>query len=163
MDHGGAGRTARGRRARPSEARHALDDRDHPRGPRRVTLYVDSSALAKRYVAEPDSDAAEAILLADPRWVTAGHTYVEVTLALARRLDEDDVSRAQESFERDWARIHVVCRRAAAIGVVTGARTLDALHLAAAERAVGRSGPLFTFDVRLAQVARSMGFAVLGA
>ena len=134
-----------------------------------MTLYVDSSALAKRYVAEPDSDAAEAILLADARWVTAGHTYVEVTLALARRLDEDDVSRAQESFERDWARIHVVrlddvvCRRAAAIGVATGARTLDALHLAAAERAVGRSGPLFTFDVRLAQVARSMGFAVLGA
>ena len=134
-----------------------------------MTLYVDSSALAKRYVAEPDSDAAESILLADPRWVTAGHTYVEIALALARRLDEDDVSRAKEAFERDWARIHVVnlddvvCRRAAAIGAVTGARTLDALHLAAAERAVGRSGPLFTFDVRLAQIARSMGFAVLGA
>jgi predicted nucleic acid-binding protein len=133
-----------------------------------VTLYVDSSALAKRYVAEPDSDAAEAILLSDLRWVTARHTYVEVALALAKRLDEDDVTRAQEAFERDWARIHVVslddvvCRRAAAIGVVTGARTLDALHLAAAERAVGRSGPLLTFDVRLAQVARSMGFPVLG-
>jgi len=134
-----------------------------------VTVYVDSSALAKRYVAEPDSDAAEALLLSDLRWVTAGHTYIEVTLALARRLEEDDVSRAQEAFERDWARIlvvgldDVVCRRAAAIGVVTGARTLDALHLAAAERAVGRSTPLITFDLRLAQAARSMGFAVLGA
>ncbi len=134
-----------------------------------MTLYVDSSALAKRYVAESDSDAAEAILLADTRWVTAGHTYVEVTLALARRLHEDDVPRAQEAFERDWQRIlvvgldDVVCRRAAAIGVVIGTRTLDALHLAAAERSVGRAGPLVTFDVRLAQVARSMGFSVLGA
>jgi len=134
-----------------------------------VTLYVDSSALAKRYVAEPDSDAAEALLLSDPRWVTAGHAYIEVTLAFARRLHEDDVPRAQEAFERDWQRIHVVglddvvCRRAAAIGVVTGARTLDALHLAAAERAVGRSTPIVTFDVRLAQAARSLGFSVLGS
>jgi len=62
-----------------------------------VTVYVDSSALARRYVAEPDSDAAEALLLSDPRWVTAGHTYVEVTLALARRLDVPVLT-----AERQW-------------------------------------------------------------
>lgn len=31
-----------------------------------MTLYVDSSALIKRYVAEADSDDADAILLAIP-------------------------------------------------------------------------------------------------
>jgi predicted nucleic acid-binding protein len=47
-----------------------------------VTLYVDSSALIKRHVAEADSDHADAILLCDPDWVTGRHTYVEVSLAI---------------------------------------------------------------------------------
>jgi predicted nucleic acid-binding protein len=56
----------------------------------------------------------------------------------------------------------VVCRRAAELGIATGARSLDALHLAAAERAGGRSIPIITYDVRLGQAARSLGFAVVG-
>ncbi len=134
-----------------------------------MTLYVDSSALAKRYVAEADSDTAEAILLDDPEWVSANHTFVEVVLALSRRLEEADVGPALAGFDSDWRRTLVValddtvCRRAAEIGRVTGSRTLDALHLAAAERAGGRSLPLVTFDLRLAQAARALGFAVIGA
>ena len=49
------------------------------------------------------------------------------------------------------------------MGVVTGCRTLDALHLAAAERSGGRSLPIVTFDRRLAQAARSVGFTVIGS
>ena len=56
----------------------------------------------------------------------------------------------------------VVCRRAAELGIAAAARSLDALHLAAAERAGGRTLPVFTFDVRLAQAARALGFAVVG-
>ena len=134
-----------------------------------MTLYVDSSALAKRYVAEADSDTAEAILLDDPDWVSANHTFVEVALALSRRLDDPNVWPALAEFDSDWRRTLVValddavCRRAAEIGRVTGSRTLDALHLAAAERAGGRSIPFVTFDQRLAQAARALGFTVLGA
>lgn len=40
---------------------------------------------------------------------------------------------------------------------------MDALHLAAAERAGGRSMAIVTYDVRLGQAARSLGFAVIGA
>ena len=43
-----------------------------------MTLYVDSSALIKRYVAEDDSEVADAILLGDTEWVTGRHTFVEV-------------------------------------------------------------------------------------
>ena len=43
-----------------------------------MSLYVDSSALLKRYVDEPDSDAAETLLGSDPSLVTARHTIVEV-------------------------------------------------------------------------------------
>ena len=55
-----------------------------------------------------------------------------------------------------------VSRRAAELGIASGSRALDALHLAAAERAGGRSLPVFTFDIRLAQAARSLGFPVVG-
>jgi len=133
-----------------------------------VTLYVDSSALVKRYVAEDDSDRADAILLADPDWVTGRHTYVEVSLALHRRLGEAERQAAVEAFEQDWARTFVVAldervsRRGAELGIASGSRALDALHLAAAERAGGRSLPVFTFDVRLAQAARALGFSVVG-
>ena len=134
-----------------------------------MTLYVDSSALIKRYVAEEGSDLAEAALLADTEWVTGRHTFVEIMLALHRRLGDAELGVATLAFERDWERSFVValddavCRRAADFGVATGARSLDALHLAAADRAGGRSVPIVTFDIRLGHAARSLGFSVIGA
>ena len=133
-----------------------------------MTLYVDSSALIRRYVAEDDSEAAEAILLADPEWVTGRHTYVEIMLAIHRRLDDSAREIASAGFERDWQRTFVValddavCRRAAELGAAVGARSLDALHLAAAERAGGHSMTIVTYDVRLGHAARSLGFGVVG-
>jgi predicted nucleic acid-binding protein len=100
--------------------------------------------------------------------VTGHHTYVEVSLALHRRLDEAARQSAVDAFEEDWARTFVVAldetvsRRAAELGITSGSRALDALHLAAAERAGGRSLPVFTFDVRLAYAARALGFPVVG-
>lgn len=46
---------------------------------------------------------------------------------------------------------------------MTGSWTLDALHLAAAEQAGGRELPFVTFDLRLAEAARALGFTVIGA
>jgi predicted nucleic acid-binding protein len=97
-------------------------------GSGRVGLYVDSSALPKRYVDEPDSDAAEDLRAL---WIV--------------ELDE------------------VTCETAAGIAEMTGVRTLDALHLAAAQRAGGPGFPFLTFDVRQAQAARTLGLAVVGA
>jgi uncharacterized protein len=134
-----------------------------------VTVYVDSSALIKRYVAEEGSDQAEALLLADTEWVTGRHTLVEVALAIHRRLGDRERGLATTAFERDWERTFVValdeavCRRAAEFGIGTGARSLDALHLAAADRAGGRSLPILTFDIRLGLAARALGFNVIGA
>lgn len=133
--------------------------------------YVDSSVLLKRYVLEPESDQAQRFLLSDVDWVTAAHTEVEVRRNLTRRLDgsPDLLSRACGLFTDDWQRLHVVrldrdtCRLAAELAEVTGARTLDALHLAAVHRAGAPAVRLLTFDVRLAQVARGLGWTVLGA
>lgn len=45
-------------------------------------MYVDTSALLKRYVEEPDSDRAEGLLRLDPDWLTARHTLAAAVRAL---------------------------------------------------------------------------------
>jgi hypothetical protein len=134
-----------------------------------VSLYVDSSALLKRYIDEPDSDGAEALLTSDPSLLTARHTMVEVRRNLARLLDGRALTAARRAFARDLDAISLVeldattCDAAAAIAEVTGVRSLDALHLAAARRIGGPAVPFLTFDVRQAQAARALGLTVVGA
>lgn len=134
-----------------------------------MPLYVDSSALLKRYVDEPDSERCEALLLADPVWVTGRHTLVEVRRNLPRLLEGEALAAAREQFEADWRRMNVVeldevtGEIAADVAEATGARSLDALHLGAASRAGKGALSLLTFDVRLAQAARALGVTVLGA
>jgi predicted nucleic acid-binding protein len=133
-----------------------------------MTLYVDSSALVKRYVSEPDSPRARELLAADDERVTARHTVVEVRRALARLLDGRELRQARVAFERDLDTFAIVeldeatCELAATTAERTGARTLDALHLGAAQRVGGQAITLLTFDVRQAQAARALGFSVLG-
>ncbi|MGH8938453.1 MAG: type II toxin-antitoxin system VapC family toxin [Actinomycetes bacterium] len=131
--------------------------------------YVDSSALAKIYVREPDSGLAIRLLDADADWVTAAITEVEVRRVIALRLSGEGADRARSAFLRDWERLAVVAAdattigRAATIAESTRARSLAAMHLASAARVSSRSLRLVTFDVRLAATARSLGFAVVGA
>lgn len=133
-----------------------------------MSLYVDSSALLKRYVAEADSDTAEQYLLSDTVWITARHTWVEVRRNLARLLEGNALAEAQRCFSSDFRRTHVVeldeatCDLAAQIAEVSMLRTLDALHLAALRR-VGHDIPLLSFDIRQAAAARAMSITVLGA
>lgn len=130
---------------------------------------MDSSALLKRYVDEADSEACERQLLSDPVWLTGRHTLVEVRRNLARMLAGAALEAAREELAGDWRRFNVVeldeltCDIAADIAEATGARSLDALHLAAATR-VGKGGlVVLTYDLRQAQAARALGFAVAGA
>lgn len=133
-----------------------------------MSLYVDSSALLKRYVEEPDSEAAEAHLLSDPSLITARHTIVEVRRNLARLLDGRHLAAARAALAHDLEVLSIVeldevtCEGAAAVAEVTGVRTLDALHLAAAQRIGGPAVPFLTFDVRQAQSARALGLTVAG-
>ena len=134
-----------------------------------MSLYVDTSALLKRYIAEDDSESYNAYLAADPVWISARHTEIEVRRNLSRLLQGRALSSAQEAFRSDWRRTHIVeldkvlCGLAADIAELTGARTLDSLHLAAAQRVGAGALPFLTADLRQAQVARDMGFTVLGA
>jgi len=134
-----------------------------------VTLYLDSSALLRVYLAEADADRFEELLLADTGWASVRVTQVEVRRNLARRLAPADRAPAAQQFAADWARTAVVemdrttCALAADLAEVTGARSLDALHLAAAQRLGGGALTFVTADIRQAQVARSLGLAVAGS
>lgn len=133
-------------------------------------LYADSSALLKRYVDEPDSAIADELLRSDPDAATARHAIVELRRNLARLLEGRDLATARETLHADLDALAIVeldahtCEAAASIAEVTGVRTLDALHLAAAQRLGGAPAVQFvTFDLRQAQAARALGFTVLGA
>lgn len=131
-----------------------------------MSLYVESSALAKRYLDEPDSDACGRILDADQDWLTGRHTYVEIAHAIGRGARGD--SRLIAVFAEEWHTVDIVeldqqtCEAAADFAVTLQVRTLDSLHLAAAHVVGGGALPFLTYDLRLAQAARSLGWVVLG-
>lgn len=132
-----------------------------------MTLYVDTSALIKRYVNERDSDVAEQLMLTDPVLVTSRLTEVELRRNLTRLLEGDDLVRARRRAQADLDALALVnldavtCNEAARITEQTLCRSLDALHVAAALR-TGQSTTLLTFDIRQAQAARSVGLSVVG-
>ena len=134
-----------------------------------MSTYVDSSALLKRYVEEPDSAEADTLLRADPALLTARHTIVEVRRNLARLLSGRDLVAARLAFANDLRSFSIVeldeatCESAAMIAETTGVRTLDALHLAAAQRVSAPGVGFLTFDLRQAQAARALGLVVLTA
>lgn len=132
-----------------------------------MTLYVDSSALLKRYVDEADSSRAEDLMASDPTLVTGRHTTVEVRRNLARLVASTALTGVRAQFATDLASFSIVeidaatCELAASIAEQTGVRSLDALHLGAARR-LGTGVTFLTFDVRQADGARRLGFRVLG-
>ena len=132
-------------------------------------IYVDTSALLKRYVDEHDSDLAEQLLHSDPVLVTSWITLVELRRNLARLVDVGELAglRAQVHADLDaFALVMVdptVCETAADLAEQLGVRSLDAIHLASARRLGVPTLTFVTFDLRQAQAARSLGFTVLGA
>lgn len=133
-----------------------------------MTSYVDSSALLKLYIAEPDSPTALALLESDPVLVTSWLSQVEVRRNLARVLD-GTLIKARQQCDLDFDLLALITldeprwRAAADIAEELGVRTLDAIHLACAQKLNINPLTFVTFDIRQAQVARRMGFTDVGA
>lgn len=134
-----------------------------------MTTYLDSSAWIKRYVEEAGSDLVAETVEEDPVLITCSISEVEVRRNL-ERLVPDEALALRTRFLDDLALCNVaqidadLIRIAAAIAESTLARSLDALHLATAQRVGGGRGLTFlTFDRRQARVARDLGFSVAGS
>lgn len=131
-------------------------------------LYVESSALVKRYVAERDSDVALQLMNAEQVLLTSRLAEIEVRRNLARLLGGADLTSKRQEFQVDLQAFEIVelddatFDDAAHIAEETLCRSLDAIHLAAARRA-SPNATMLTFDRRQAQAARTIGMAVLGA
>lgn len=109
------------------------------------------------------------MLRGDAGLLTARPTIAEGRRNLARLLSGHDLAAARAAFADDLRSLSIIeidaatCESAAAIAETTGLRTLDALHLAAAQR-ISAPGVLFlTFDLRQAQAARAVGLAIVTA
>jgi len=133
-----------------------------------VTTYIDTSALVKLYIAEADSSDALRYLRADPVLVTSWLTVVELRRTLARALSGADLQSSLRASEADLDAMALVnpeervWRSAADIAMETGVRSLDAIHLASARILEIDDLTFCTFDLRLGQAARHVGFRVLG-
>jgi predicted nucleic acid-binding protein len=134
-----------------------------------VTTFLDSSALVKRYVNEPDSDYAAALIDADDVLVSSWLTVVEVRRTVARILSGSDLSRAKELIAEDFDKIALVSpdastwQTAADIAESLGVRSLDSVQLACAQRLRIIGLRFVTFDIRQGVAARAWGFTVVGS
>ena len=134
-----------------------------------MTAYVDSSALLKRYLIEPDSKRGQSLFDEDVDLVTSRITIVEVRRALGLLASAVERVLTRANFARDLESISIievdalVCAEAASIAEETGLRSLDSIHVASARRISDVDITFITFDVRQAAVARSLGLTVLGA
>lgn len=134
-----------------------------------MTSYIDSSALLKRYLQEPDSEYATSLIDADDVLVTSWLTVVEVHRSLTMLLKTPDLGKAKLVVTEDFDKMALVLPdvatwlAAAEIGVALKVRSLDAVHLACAQRLRIPGIRFVTFDIRQAIAARSLGFSVVGS
>lgn len=132
-----------------------------------MTLFLDTTALLGRFLEGPGRNVVLDAMADDRDWCASALAMSEV-LMLVDRLG-DDPARADElrrALRDDWERTNVVpvdqhcLDRAAEIGRTQPVRTVDAIHLAAADR-LPRPVRFTTFDPAQIPVAVSLGFEVL--
>ena len=139
-----------------------------------MILYLDASAMVKRYVAEPGSaQVNEAISKAELAG-TALISRAEIAAALAKAVRVDALTQEEalaslQVFREEWTdlvRVQVtemVVARADAFAWEHGLRGYDAVHLAAAslwQDAMSERVTLSTFDRRLWMAAGRVGLAL---
>lgn len=136
-----------------------------------MTVYLDTSALVKRYVSEPGSDEVVALTAAAEVAATSLVTRAEAAAALARAvrvgaLAPDGGRRAQRRFSQEWPNLvripvtEALIFRAETLAWDHGLRGYDAIHLAAAltwRDSVGQDVVVATFDRQLWMAAPDTG------
>jgi predicted nucleic acid-binding protein len=134
-----------------------------------MTLYVDSSALVRRYLRDRHHDLVVDAMADDDAWCASALARTESQLALHRAA----VSARQQSelwreLRDEWEAFWVVpmddrcMARAVEIGATYGVRIVDAIHLAAADRLPGPVRYL-TFERQQIPAAGALGLEVISA
>jgi len=124
-------------------------------------VYLDSSALVKLVVREPESRALRAYLRRHPERISCGLARTEVLRAV-RPGGPASVEAARRVLHGiDLIRLDDSLLDAAGTLEPIGLRSLDAIHLAAAQLVAPVLRAVVTYDRRLADAAASLGFATV--
>ena len=136
-----------------------------------MILYLDASALVKRYIAEPGTrEVAEAIAAAEVVG-TSLISRAETSAALAKAcrvgtLTREEAFAALEIFRGEWSRFvrvqasEALMAQADAVAWELGLRGYDAVHLASAllwQHDVSAQVMVATFDQQLWEAVRQRG------
>ena len=134
-----------------------------------MTLALDTSALLGRFLSGPHRGVVVEAMAADADWCASGLALTEALGLVDRVCDlPTDSDRLRRALRDDWERVHVVpvdqrcLDRAAELTREQPLRTVDALHLAAADR-LPRPVTFLTFDPRQIPVALALGYDVVSS
>jgi predicted nucleic acid-binding protein len=139
-----------------------------------VILYLDASALVKRYVAEPSSAEVEALIGRAQAVGTGVLSRAEVAAALAKAaraglITRESAAKALRAFNTDWEhmiRLQVsepLVARAASLAWEHGLPGYDAVHLATAlvwREMLDGTVSVATYDRELWRSAQASGLSV---
>lgn len=125
-------------------------------------VYLDSSALVKLVVLEPESEALTDHLRERPGRVSCALARVEVIRAV-RAHGQSAITRAMRLLQRvSLLQLdEVLLDHAARLDSMT-LRSLDAIHLAAAKTLGNGLAEVITYDRRMAEAAGYIGLPVIG-
>ena len=127
----------------------------------RKLTYVDSSAIVKLAVQEPESAALRRFLARRQPLVSTALARTEVARALLPSGPEA-VARGEEVLRRiQLLRINDRVLSAAGHLLPLELRSLDAIHLASADELGASVRQIVTYDERMADAARTIGWTVV--
>jgi predicted nucleic acid-binding protein len=122
--------------------------------------YLDSSAIVKLVVREPESAALRRYLRHRRPLISSALARTEVARALLL-LGPDVVAQGQEVLTRfGLARVNDSVLSAAGSMLPVNIRSLDAIHLATAQRLGADLARIVTYDERMSLAAQTLGLAV---
>jgi len=136
-----------------------------------MIVYLDASALVKRYIAEAHSDEVRELIASAEAVGTATISRAEVSAAFARAarmalVTPDEAAAALRALDADWENLirvqvtEALVRRAAALAWEQALRGYDAVHLSAAliwRETLSEPVSVATFDRQLWHGAKVSG------
>jgi uncharacterized protein len=126
-----------------------------------MATYLDSSAIVKLAVREPESAALRRYLRRRQPLVASALVRTEVARALLPA-GIDAVTRGRAVLQRlDLVRVNDRLLNAAGVLEPAGLRSLDAIHLATAAELGRDLRALVTYDDRMAAAARQLGYPIV--
>lgn len=131
-----------------------------------MKIYVDTSALLRRYFREKETDDLVQLLREPNTKIISGLVFVELASVFrralrGRRISPKEHDTLTETARKDLKHFRLLpageelFRQAAIVADLTGLRSLDAIHLASARMAGAEL--VLTFDAEMAAAARKVG------